>query len=218
MKEKFQCSDRLIVANEALAEEFAKMADDIVVVPNYLEKARWRDLKIPKKQAGKKLRVGWAGGQEHTGDLAFIQPIVEALHKEVDWIFMGLCPDALMPFVKEAHSGVAFDWYPQRLADLNLDLAIAPLEHNKFNECKTNLRLLEFGILGWPILCSDILPYQNAPVTRVPNNVQHWIKALREKISEPDELRKEGASLQQWVIENYMLEDHLDEWYTALMP
>ncbi|NOR72208.1 MAG: glycosyltransferase, partial [Methylomarinum sp.] len=32
LKEKFQCSDRLIVANEALAEEFAKMADDIVVV------------------------------------------------------------------------------------------------------------------------------------------------------------------------------------------
>jgi len=218
LKEKFQCSDRVIVANEALAAEFSKLTDDIIVVPNYLEKARWSELAIPEKQIRKKLRVGWAGGQEHIGDLAFILPVVEALHKEVDWVFMGLCPDKLMPFVKEAYQGVEFDLYPQQLANLGLDLAIAPLEHNKFNECKTNLRLLEFGVLAWPIVCSDILPYQNAPVTRVANNVEHWIKVLREKIDDPDELRKEGVLLQRWVMENYMLDDHLDEWFVALMP
>ena len=72
--------------------------------------------------------------------------------------------------------------------------------------------------MGWPIVCSDILPYQNAPVTRVANNVEHWIKVLREKIDDPDELRKEGVLLQRWVMENYMLDDHLDEWFVALMP
>lgn len=218
VKELFQHSDRLVVANDALAEEFSKMTDEIVVVPNYLENARWDSLNLPAKQITKKLRVGWAGGQEHVSDLEFILPVVEALHKEVDWVFMGLCIDELKPFVKEIHGGVEFDLYPQKLANLNLDLAIAPLGHNKFNECKTNLRLLEYGILAWPVVCSDILPYQGAPVTRVANNVEHWVKVLREKISEPDELRKEGELLQQWVVGNYMLEDHLDEWLTALVP
>ena len=218
VKEQFQCSDRLIVANEALAAEFKKMAGDIIVVPNYLENIRWDSLHLPEKNTAKKLRVGWAGGQQHENDLKFILPIVEALHKEVDWVFMGLCLEELEPFVKEIHKGVTFDLYPQKLAELNLDLAIAPLMHNKFNECKTNLRLLEYGVLAWPVVCSDVLPYQNAPVTRVANNTQHWIKTIREKVNEPEALVIEGETLKKWVLDNYMLDDHLDEWYAALMP
>ena len=218
VKEQFQLSDRVVVANAALADEFKKMANEIVVVPNYLENARWDSLVLPENTRVKKLRVGWAGGQEHIGDLQFILPVVKALHKEVDWVFMGLCLEELQPYAKEIHAGVVFDLYPQKLADLNLDLAIAPLMHNKFNECKTNLRLLEYGILGWPVVCSDVLPYQNAPVTRVANNTQQWIKTIREKINEPDALVLEGEILKRWVLDNYMLDDHVDEWYAALMP
>jgi hypothetical protein len=67
-------------------------------------------------------------------------------------------------------------------------------------------------------VCSDITPYRNAPVTRVSNNVNHWIKAIREKINEPDELVKEGQVLKQWVLDNYLLEDHLDQWLEAITP
>jgi len=218
VKELFQCSDRVIVANEALAEEYRKMTNEVLVVPNYLERWRWCSVILPKKKRSKKLRVGWAGGHEHVADLEFIRPIVKALHKEVDWVFMGLCLDGFEPYIKERHYGVEFDLYPQKLADLNLDLAIAPLMHNRFNECKTNLRLLEFGIMGWPVVCTDILPYKNAPVTRVANNVNEWIRVIREKINEPDDLQEEGAELRRWVMSNYMLDEHLGEWRAALLP
>lgn len=219
VKEFFQYSDRVVVANDALADEFKKLtSNEIIVVPNYLENWRWQSLNLPEKSVTKKIRVGWAGGQEHEADLQFIIPIIKALHKEVDWVFMGSCLEEMKPYVKEVHGGVEFDLYPQKLADLNLDLAIAPLMHNKFNECKTNLRLLEFGIMSWPIVCSDILPYQNAPVTRVANSTNEWIRVIREKINEPSELLKEGAELRQWVVDNYMLDDHLDEWVAALLP
>ncbi len=218
LKEKFQYSDRLIVANDILAEEFSKLTDDIVVIPNYLETERWCNLKLPERRQNKKLRFGWAGGREHIADLQFILPVVEALHKEVDWVFMGLCLEELKPYIKEFHPGVLFDQYPQKLADLNLDLAIAPLIHNKFNEAKTNLRLLEYGIMGWPVVCSDIKPYQGAPVTHVANNVQHWIAILKDKINEPETLHQEGEQLKLWVQDNFMLEDHLSQWFEALIP
>jgi len=218
VKELFQASDRVIVANEALAEEFRKMTHEVIVVPNYLENWRWESLAIPEKIQKKKIRIGWAGGSEHVADLEFIRPVVEALYKEVDWVFMGLCLEGFEPYIKEYYAGVDFDRYPQLLANLNLDLAIAPLTHNKFNECKTNLRLLEYGVLGWPVVCTDILPYQNAPVTRVANNVNEWIRVIREKINDRDNLQMEGAMLRQWVIDNYMLDDHLDEWESALLP
>nr|WP_305906548.1 hypothetical protein [Methylomarinum sp. Ch1-1]MDP4519237.1 hypothetical protein [Methylomarinum sp. Ch1-1] len=218
LKKMMRLSDRVIVANEVLAKEFGKFTDNIVIVPNYLETERWLTLDLPEKLQQSKPRVGWAGGVEHQGDLELILPVVEALHQEVDWVFMGMCPEALRPYIKEFYPGVAFHLYPQKLAELNLDLAIAPLEHNKFNEAKTNLRLLEYGVLGWPVVCTDILPYQDAPVTRVANNSEHWIRIIRDKIQEPDLLRQEGQQLRRWVVDNYILEDHLQQWYGALLP
>jgi hypothetical protein len=85
-----------------------------------------------------------------------------------------------------------FRLYPQALARLDLDLAIAPLEIHAFNECKSNLRLLEYGAMGWPVICTDIYPYQNAPVTRLPNDPQKWISTIREQLAEPDALREAG--------------------------
>ncbi len=219
LRKLLEHSDRLIVATEPLKEEYSRWISDVKIVPNYLEKAKWLDLTVnAKPRDGKKMRVGWAGGAQHQGDLEFILPVVEATRNEVDWIFMGMCPEQIRPFIKEYHAGVHFDLYPQKLADLDLDLAVAPLEYNNFNMAKTNLRLLEYGVLGWPVVCSDITPYRNAPVTRVSNNVNHWIKAIREKVNEPDALVKEGQVLKQWVLDHYLLEDHLDEWMAAITP
>lgn len=218
LRKQMECSDRLIVATESLQEAYRRWISDIRVVPNYLEKTRWLNLDVKAKAERKKLRVGWAGGAQHHGDLEFMLPVVEATKNEIDWIFMGMCPEQIRPFIREYHGGVAFDLYPQKLAGLDLDLAIAPLEYNNFNMAKTNLRLLEYGVLGWPVICSDITPYQNAPVTRVANNVHQWVKAIREKINEPVALAKEGQQLKQWVVDHYMLEDHLDEWLEALKP
>jgi O-antigen biosynthesis protein len=219
LRKLLEQSDRLIVANEPLREAYSRWIADIRIVPNYLERARWLDLSTTKKpRSGNKLRIGWAGGAQHHGDLEFIIPVVEATKDQVDWIFMGMCPDRLKTIIKEYHGGVVFDLYPQALANLDLDLAIAPLEYNNFNMAKTNLRILEYGVMGWPVICSDIEPYRNAPVTRVGNNTQYWLKTIREKIVEPDALRSEGKILQQWVMENYLLEDHLEDWLLALSP
>jgi len=218
LRKMFENSDRLIVATEPLQQAFGKRIADVRLVPNYLERSRWTELSFTKKERNNKLRVGWAGGGQHHGDLELIFPLIEATKDEVDWVFMGMCPDYIRPHIKEYHAGVVFDLYPEKLASLDLDLAIAPLEYNNFNMAKTNLRLLEYGILGWPVLCTDIFPYQNAPVTRIPNNTAHWIRIFREKINEPEALKREGQILQQWVLDNYILEDHLDEWMLALTP
>ncbi|HLO61687.1 MAG TPA: hypothetical protein VK165_01850, partial [Azonexus sp.] len=112
------------------------------------------------------------------------------------------------------------DAYPAKLASLGLDLAIAPLEVNLFNESKSNLRLIEYGIFGWPVICTDIYPYRSndAPVCRVPNEARRWIAAIREHLADRDALRRSGHELQRWVRQHYLLEDHLDDWLAALTP
>ncbi len=206
---------RLIVTTDPLVEVYAPYVDDIQVVPNHLVGANWLGLES-QRRVGDKPRVGWAGAQQHLGDLEWLAPVIETLADEVDWVFMGMCPQAFRPWIKEFHKPVHYARYPEKLARLNLDLAIAPLEINAFNECKSDLRLLEYGVLGWPVLASDIHPYRNPRVTTVANDPKAWIAAIREHISEPAALARQGNRLRDWVIANRLLENNTRPWLEAL--
>lgn len=207
---------RVVVSTEPIAELCRPLNDDVRVVPNRLERAIWGGL-VSRRRQGPRPRVGWAGAQQHAGDLAIIVEVVKATASEVDWVFFGMCPEELRPFVREFHDFVvSFYDYPAKLASLNLDLAVAPLALNAFNEAKSNLRLLEYGILGWPVVCTDIYPYQNAPVKRVPNEPGAWIEAIRERVHDLDAAAAEGDRLREWVLRHFILEDHLEEWLDAL--
>ena len=209
---------RLVVSTAPLAKQYGKMVDEVIVLPNRLEKARWLGLNEPKRR-GAKPRVGWAGAIGHAGDLALISSVVEATAKNVDWVFMGMCPEPLMPFVAEFHEWVTLEKYPAKLASLDLDLAVAPLELNPFNEAKSNLRLLEYGVLGYPVLCTDIVPYQcDLPVTRLKNRHIDWAKATLELASDREACQAAGQALKGAVLRDWMLEDHLQEWKSAWLP
>ncbi len=212
--------DRMIVTTRVLADAYADMIDDIRVIPNRLRRDTWLPLES-KRRAGDKPRVGWVGAQQHGGDLEIIVDVVKATADRLDWVFMGMCPEEIRPLVKEYHlDWVSYDHYPRKMASLNLDIAVAPLEAHRFNEAKSNLRLLEYGILGWPVVCTDIAPYQayDAPVRRVPNETQAWIDAILDYADDLDRAAKDGDRLRGWVKRHFILEDHLDEWVRAMTP
>lgn len=209
--------DRLVVSTQPLAEYCRDMIDDIVIVPNTLDRAIWGGLSS-QRATSRKPRVGWVGAQQHLGDLTLVFEVVKTLADEVDWVFMGMCPEEIRPYVKEAYTDwVAYEKYPAKMASLNLDLAIAPLEINPFNEAKSNLRLLEYGALGWPVICSDIFPYQtdDAPVARVPNITEAWLEAIRERIHDLEATYAEGDKLRRWV-DRYWLDERAGQWFDAL--
>lgn len=210
--------DRFVVSTEPLKEAFRDYHADIRVVPNFLERSVWGGF-WPLRNQSAKPRVGWAGGVGHTGDLEMITGVVRELADRVDWVFMGMCPDQMRPWVKEFHPGVPVEQYPAKLASLNLDLAIAPLEIIPFNEAKSNLRLLEYGVLGYPVVCSDIYPYRgDFPVTRVRNRDQEWVDAILHMISDRDKCADAGDRLRDYVYSHWMMEDNLDRWLQAWLP
>lgn len=206
---------RLVVSTEPLAQAYRGWSDDIVVVPNYLDGSIWKALKS-RRGRGDKPRVGWAGAQQHSGDLDVIHEVVKKTAGEVQWVFFGLCFEEWLSLGVEVHNPVVFEQYPNTLAALDLDLAVAPLAYNRFNQCKSNLKLLEYGALGWPVVCSDIEPYRDAPVARVPNTPAAWINTIREHVDDLDASRREGDALRAWIHEHWMLDDHLDEWLRVL--
>ncbi len=216
VREALAYVDRVIVSTEPLAEFARQFTSDVVVVPNRLKRSAWGNL-TSLRNVGKKPRVGWVGALQHQGDLEILHKVIEATAAEVDWVFMGMWPENMDHLIHEKVPPVPFAVYPQKVASLNLDLAVAPLELNPFNEAKSNLRLLEYGAMGWPVICTDIYPYQtnDAPVTRVENTPEAWIAAILERVHDRKRLAREGDELKAWVERHYFLEDHLEEWMAA---
>ncbi len=213
MRRAIEQVDWLVVSTPVLAQEYADYHGDIRVALNGLPVDPWRDLSS-RRRAGRKMRVGWAGGISHTGDLAEIRSVVQDLQDEVEWVFMGMKPDGVQC---EYHPGVAIDRYPEKLAGLNLDLAVVPLELNQFNRCKSNLRLLELGACGVPVIATAIEPYRcDLPVTLVRNRHQDWVEAIRAHLADPDALERKGDALRDAVLRHWMLEgEFLDQWTRA---
>ncbi|MCG4453711.1 glycosyltransferase [Pseudomonas sp. MMS21-TM103] len=211
--------DRFVVSTETLAEAFAGLHEDIRVIENRLPVSWWQGLQA-RRRTSARARVGWAGGAGHAGDLEIIADVVKELAGEVDWVFFGMCPDKLRPFIHEFHPGVPIEQYPAALARLNLDLALAPVEQNLFNECKSNLRLLEYGACGFPVICSDVRCYQGAlPVTRVKNRFRDWLDAIRLHLSDLDAAARMGDELRASVNREWMLEGPgLEAWRKAWLP
>lgn len=218
LRQAIAMCDRFVVSTEPLKEAYRDYHPDIRVVPNCVERARWGGFASLRRQS-ERPRVGWAGGIGHTGDLEMISSVVKALADQVDWVFMGMCPDEMRPWIKEFHPGVPLEQFPAKLASLNLDLAIAPLELNPFNEAKSHLRLLEYGILGYPVVCSDAYPYRgDCPVTRVRNRHKDWVDAILDQVSDLDRCAQNGNLLRSYVESRWILEDNLDMWMKAWLP
>lgn len=208
-------SDCLTASTAPLAEAMRAYHADIRHVPNGIDPARWPGAPDKPPSTGK-LRVGWVGGLSHAADLAIVRAVIAQLANEVDWVFLGMCLEDIRPHLREFTPAVPFADYPAQFAALNLDLAIAPLEISAFNECKSNLRLLENGILGIPVIATDITPYQcGLPVTLVDNRQQTWIRAIRERIGEREALRRDGIALRNAVLRNWTLEQTLPAWVSA---
>ncbi|MGG7446447.1 glycosyltransferase [Kosakonia oryzendophytica] len=211
-----ESADWVVVSTAPLAEAYNRFHSDIRIAQNRLAPHQWEHLRS-ERNTGKKVRVGWAGGSSHSGDLEILLPLIKELEGQVEWVFMGMKPRNVQC---EFHPGVPFEMYPEKLASLNLDLALVPLQINQFNECKSNLRLLEIGTCGVPIIATDIEPYRcGLPVMLVENRFKDWMNAVQVYINDPLLRQRDGDALREAVLNHWYLRDAgLDDWRLSWLP
>ncbi len=212
--------DAVSVTTRALANHIKGICGDktdVRIIPNMLSRDdvdRFAEMRQSKPKTKKK-RIGWAGGAAHVGDLELIIPAMQEFGDKVEWVFMALKPEVDVPI--EFHEGCPPNAYLQKIASLNLDLMLAPLQDNLFNRCKSNLKLLESGATGCPVIASNIQPYEEGrpPVYAYAETPNDWIKAIGRFIQDDD---VGGAALTDWVRKHYLYEDHMDDRVKAWAP
>lgn len=214
-------ADVLVVTTEALARAYSTPEVETRILPNRLAANRWEAIaKAPPSERGSrtgKPRIGWAGARQHAADLEFLVPVIEATASRVDWVFLGMQPNNLAVSV-EHHTPVPFADYPATLVSLNLDIAVAPLQHNAFNRCKSAIKLLEYGMLRLPTIATDIEPYQKSPALLLDNDVDAWVEAIHSLIDDQTLRSSRGRLLNEWVRKQGFLEGRLEDWLRLIEP
>ena len=101
-------------------------------------------------------------------DFEHVRNAIAKTSSEFQWVFLGAFPLPLQDLVKngtlEYHQWSRLYDYPKKIASLNCNMMIAPLQNNVFNCAKSDLKLIEAGCYGIPIVCQDIATYKEAPL------------------------------------------------------
>jgi hypothetical protein len=95
------------------------------------------------------------------------EAILKNMHK-YKFVFVGAMPlclkDEIIKGNIEFYDWKTMDVYPNFLANLEINMWIAPLADNVFNKAKSDLKFLEASALGLPIACQDLCTYAVAPI------------------------------------------------------
>lgn len=224
--------DRATTTTQPMADWLRRISDDdkgmseadkrsvslpVFVVPNALPQAR---LKEREPSPAGRIRVGFAGGMSHSGDLELIREAMTEIGDKVTWVFFGTKPEN-PPCQIEFHEGLSANVYLDKMAMLDVDVMLAPLEQNTFNECKSNLRLVEATAIGAAVIAQDILPYRTdkPPVFAYAKTPKDWTDAILKFIAtRPSDRKHHADALRSWVGRHYTMERQLKNRIEAWLP
>jgi O-antigen biosynthesis protein len=229
-------SNGIITSTHSLKKEYSKYNNNIAVIENHLPKYIWGDIE-PRHNEYKeenKVRILWAGSQNHFkhpgmvsapdgGD--FGTKLMKFIRKTVDkydWHFMGAMPTELDDIKDKIifHKWKDTWHYPKYIKSIKADMGIAPLEKNIFNDCKSNIKSLEFTACGMPGVYSDVDPYKWMSIKcKTDDQIISQIETLADDVDLRAKTFKKDYSMiknQLWWEENGNLKKYINS-YLSLM-
>jgi GT2 family glycosyltransferase len=216
-------SHLVITSTKKLAEEIKCHNCNVKVIGNYIDKEVWLyNDKLTKKSST--IKFVFFGTPSHDKDINMIKNALEKINKKYDRkiefhhiglkIALGkkidIDYDAYPNFVKSIIKN--FDW----------DFAIAPLEDKIFDNCKSDLKFLEYSMLGLPGIYSNVIPYKESIINNkegliVNNDDQEWIDAIEKYINNckmRDYCKKNALTK---VLNKRLMDYGVNKWIDALL-
>ena len=233
-------SDMVSVTQRKFAERIQEyVGKALVIIKNAIDYQLpcWNAprAEVPKRM-GKHTRIGWAGGIHHEEDVKEFRSVAMGVnskvgHHNVTWNFFGRPPKggadkddwqqevwdnyekSLSFGVKNNknvlfHGAMASDQYG--LMFRGLDIAIAPLQMNAFNDSKSEIKAMEAGRFGIPLVASDVGCYdeiikngETGYLIPPDNPRSEWVKVLTKLCKDKDLRNHLGANLKKITDEYY---------------
>lgn len=230
LKEVLRECDGAIASTNVLADEYAKINPNVVVLKNCIDPLD--EFKCRRNTTGK-FRVGLLGSVTTNDDYVHIKDQIKRLDErgDITFVIMGVKnkDGSYLPTMKEDYdfwsSLTNIEWHTyvpineamMTYADLALDLAIIPRKDHYFNKCKSNLKFLEMSLLRIPVLAQGFKdkdgPYDSEEdyMELVYNNDTWYEHIMTIKLNHAY-YRRKAERAHDYVLENYNITTYANEW------
>jgi len=225
-------ADCITTTTRPMAYYLKKFNNNIFLLPNYIDATLFPSQEREKEKTatnGKIFTIGYAGTITHSYDFELICSTLKKVNKsfsdKIRFHFFGFAPSELLKETNVSFDGRNFPYfyYLNNIYQKNIDLGLAPLSDNFFNECKSNIKFLEYTLLGIPGIYSKVGPYKDTIKDGVTgflvkeNNQEQWLETLRYIIERPEILNEIRFNAQKYVDTSFMLKDHYREWWDTYL-
>lgn len=228
-------SDLITVSTEFLAEEYRKLNQNVVVLPNCIDPFYFDE---PLRNESDIIRIGITGSIGMSSDLDVLNPIFKHYEhdKRVKLVFFSLPANPLEnPFVANAyeheynfldsmevewHATVNMEKYYDKLNSLKLDIMLIPRSDTYFNRCKSNLKFIESSMFEIPIIAQGfedgLSPYQvnqkDAEHMVIVTDNSKWVEEIEKLIADKELRLSMGKKAREYVETNYNINDKAHLW------
>jgi glycosyltransferase involved in cell wall biosynthesis len=188
-------ADIVAASTPALAKTLAPLCNRCVVVENTLDTRVWGDMgeQVERFETdgdrGRPIRMLYLGTATHDAEYQMLQSCFRELKAKYG---NGLMIDILGMTNRQLDGDVNRLTPPSSdylaLAEWlrtqpSWDIGLAPLVANSFNECKSQIKLLDYTALGLAVIASDETPYrgeiaQAGGVLLVQNRHEAWVAGI----------------------------------------
>jgi len=230
--------DLVTCSTEYLKKEYEQHNKNVIVLPNCVMPDDYPE--NIQKNTSDKIRIGLVGSVLYKDDREVLQPIIEKLSKDkrVKIVIFGMNPNKLPPkseaFYKddlefwrglkniEWIENVPITKYIETLANLRLDIMLAPRKDNYFNRCKSNLKYLEASMLEIPFIGQSFSD-GNSPYDKdldgdngiLCDTLNNWESAIELLITDSNKRYSMAKKAREYVLKNYNIYDKAILWENA---
>ena len=132
MRERMiRLADHVVVATEGIKTAIRDLNRYVTVIPNAIDPEIWK-VKKPKKRKDGIIRIGWMSSGSHFADVPIINQAMDILlekYPHIEFHFAGMTWENKQVGREFHHMGtIGYATFPQFYADLDIDIAIAPLD------------------------------------------------------------------------------------------
>lgn len=226
VQRSIEIADLITTTNPYLGNQLKKLNPNVTIIPNHMDLERWM-LPYKPNDSGR-LRIGWAGSITHLKDLEMIEDVLKRIAKEfrsVDIVIVGDPRYRLRfkgLFNTEVMLGVPFDAWPQRLNGLRLDIGLGPLRNTDFNNCKSPIKMYEYGInhipgVFSPTVYNTICREFDGKLGIIAETPEQWYQAIKNLIKNKTLRVEMGRSAFAYVRQHCDLKKHIGLWEQAYL-
>lgn len=230
-------ADLVTTSTEVLAEEYRKLNENVVVLPNCIDPFLFDE---PLRNETDIVRIGITGSIGVTNDLNVAEPIIKHYQNDprVRLVLFSLpkCDedDYMRKLYAEEYKfldSINVEWHPfapikdyfTTLNELRLDMMIIPRDDSYFNRCKSNIKFLEASMFEIPVIAQSF-PDGKSPYEVNEEDSKHlllatdtgsWIKQIETLIEDKNLRKTMGKMAYEYVSVAYDIANNAYKWKNA---